>query len=117
MNIPGVWESSFVVDGRTPLGLWEGGIATLTESRGHCLEVPADQQNVEWIIDLGKQARIDHLILFPCALPELSGPGVMPPRLKAEIASNPEFDGSVCIASNGARDIPIDLTTPVILSA
>jgi signal transduction histidine kinase len=117
VNIPGVWEPSFVVDGRTPLGLWEGGIATLTESRGHCLEVPADRQDVEWIIDLGKQTQIDHLILFPYALPELSGPGVMPPSLKVEIASNPDFDDSVRIASNGVRDIPIDLTTPVILSA
>jgi signal transduction histidine kinase len=114
VDIPGVWEPSFVVDGRTPLGPWEGGILSKTESRGHCLEVPADRQDVEWIIDLGKKARIDRLVLFPYALPELSGPGVVPPRLKIEIACNPEFDGSVCIASTGARDLPIDLTTPVI---
>ena len=42
---------------------------------------------------------------------------MVPPRLKVEIASNPEFAGSVCIASTGARDLPIDLTTPVIFPA
>lgn len=117
VDIPGVWEPSFVVDGRTPLGLWEGGISTLTESRGHCLEVPSDEQTVEWIIDLGKHARVDRLVLFPYALPELSGPGVVPPRLKFEIACDPGFQNSTGIASNGIHDLPIDLTTPVIFPA
>jgi signal transduction histidine kinase len=117
VDIPGAWEPGFVVDGRTPLGLWEGGVSTLTESRGHCLEVPVDRQDVEWIIDLGEAARIDRVVLFPYALPELSGPGVVPPRLRVEVADNPEFTGATCIASNGADNLPIDLTTPVIFPA
>jgi signal transduction histidine kinase len=114
VDIPGVWEPAFVVDGRTPLGLWEGGISTLNESRGHCLEVPVDRQEVEWIIDLEQPTRIDRVVLFPYALPELSGPGVVPPRLKVEISDHANFKDATCIASNGAGDLPIDLTTPVI---
>ncbi len=113
VDIPGMWEPAFLVDGRTPLGLWEGGLWTL--SRGDCLEVPADQQQVEWVIDLGETARIDRLVLFPYALPELSGPGVVPPRLRVELAGNPDFRDTALIASNGERELPVDLTTPVIL--
>jgi signal transduction histidine kinase len=117
VDIPGVWEPSFVVDGRTPLGLWEGAASIENDSRGHLLEVPADRQDVEWIIDLGETTRVDRIVFFPYALPELSGPGVVPPRLRVEIADNPAFEGAVLIASNGSRDLPVDLTTPVIFSA
>lgn len=113
VEIPGMWEASFLVDGRTPLGLWEGGLWTL--SRGDCLEVPVHQQNVEWVIDLGTTTPIDRVVLFPYALPELSGPGVVPPRIKVEVADNPEFTGATRIAANGERDLPVDLTTPVVL--
>lgn len=112
VDIPGMWEPPFLVDGRTPLGLWEGGIWAL--SRGDCLEVPFEQQSVEWEIDLDQEVSIDRVVLFPYALPELSGPGVVPPRLKIELADNPDFSGAVCIASNGDRDLPVDLTTPVV---
>jgi signal transduction histidine kinase len=114
VDIPGIWEPSFVVDGRTPLGQWEGGLPT--DSRGDCLEVPSDQQGVEWVIDLAETSSIDRIVFFPYALPELSGPGVVPPRLQVELADNPEFTGAVRIASNGTRDLPVDLTTPVIFS-
>lgn len=114
VDIPEMWEAPFVVDGRTPLGLWEGGMVTWTLSRGDCLDVPADQQAVEWVIDLTKPAVIDRVILFPYALPELSGPGVVPPRIKVELASKPDFSDAVLIASNGERDLPVDLTTPVV---
>jgi len=113
--IPGMWEPSFVVDGRTPLGAWQGGI--WTASHGDCLEVPADNQHVEWVIDLGKKTTVDRLVFFPYALPELSGPGVVPPRLRVEVADNSDFNGATCIATNGERDLPVDLTTPIVLPA
>lgn len=113
VEIPGMWEADFLVDGRTPLGIWEGGLWTL--SRGDCLEVPVDRQNVEWVIDLGEPTPIDRIVLFPYALPELSGPGVVPPRLQVEIADDPNFNSPTLIASNGQRELPVDLTTPVVM--
>lgn len=112
VDIPGMWEPEFLVDGRTPLGLWEGGMWTL--SRGDCLEVPESDQKVEWMIDLRKNTSIDRVVLFPYALPELSGPGVVPPNLVIELSNSPDFSNPVCIASNGARTLPVDLTTPII---
>ncbi|WP_193214866.1 histidine kinase [Luteolibacter marinus] len=112
VDIPGMWEPRYLVDGRTPLGLWEGGIWTL--SRGDCLEVPEVNQQVEWQIDLQKESSIDRVILFPYALPELSGPGVVPPRLKIELSDCPDFSNATCIATQGAKELPVDLTTPVV---
>jgi signal transduction histidine kinase len=115
VEIPGVWEAGFLVDGRTPLGLWEGGESTWTTSRGDCLEVTADQQQTEWVLDLGVATAVDRLTIFPYALPELSGPGVIPPSLRVEIASAPDLSDAVRIACTGERDLPVDLTTPVVL--
>ncbi len=117
IEVPGIWDPSFVVDGRTPLGVWQGGITTWTISHGDCVEVPADNQKVQWLVDLGETTTVDHMVFFPYALPELSGPGVVPPRLRVEIADNPDFNGATCIASNGTRDLPVDLTTPVVMAA
>jgi signal transduction histidine kinase len=117
VEIPGTWEAGFLVDGRTPLGLWEGGESTWTTSRGDCLEVTAGQQETQWIIDLGTVDRIDRLTLFPYALPELSGPGVMPPELRVELAAGRDFNDATVISTTGPRDLPVDMTTPAILPA
>jgi signal transduction histidine kinase len=76
-----------------------------------------DNQHVEWLIDLGEEAPVDRVIFFPYALPELSGPGVVPPRLRVELSSSPDFKDSICIASTGEQDLPVDLTTPIVLPA
>lgn len=113
VDIPGVYEPSFVVDGRTPLGTWQGG-PVWSRSLGDCLDVPLDNPHVEWVLDLGEQSTVDRVILFPCAVPELAGPGVIPPRLRVEIASGPDFSDAVCVATNGDKEFPVDLTTPIV---
>ncbi len=113
VDIPGMWEGRFVVDGRTPLGIWQGGL--WTDSQGDCLEVHPDQPKVEWIIDLGTTSAVDRVILFPYALPELSGPGVIPPRLRVETALQADFSDAATIATTGDTDLPVDLTTPIVL--
>jgi signal transduction histidine kinase len=115
VNVPGVWEPSFIVDARTPLGLWQGGL--WTASHGDCLEVPGDNPRVEWVVDLGEDLPVDRVILFPYAIPELSGPGVIPPALKIELASAEDLHDAVAIATTGPRDLPVDLTTPIVLPA
>ena len=115
VDIPGMWEPEFIVDGRTPLGIWQGGL--WTASHGDCLEVPSDNPYVEWVTDLGAETEVERVILFPYALPELSGPGVIPPRLRVELSSTPDFTDPHCIASTGEQDLPVDLTTPIVLPA
>ncbi|WP_081885808.1 ATP-binding protein [Haloferula sp. BvORR071] len=113
VEIPNRWAPQYIVDGRTPLGIWQGGL--WTASHGDCLEVPIDNQRVEWIIDLGESTTVDRMVFFPYALPELSGPGAVPPRLNVEVSDTPDFAKPTRIASSGDRDLPVDLTTPIVM--
>ncbi|MDB6078372.1 MAG: hypothetical protein JWO82_2119, partial [Akkermansiaceae bacterium] len=113
VEIPGAWEPRFLVDGRTPLGLWEGG--RWSASRGDCMDVPGDAQRAEWSLALDRESRIDHVVVYPYALPELSGPGVIPPRLKVEIATQADFSDAREVGSTDGRELPVDLTTPVVI--
>lgn len=113
VDIPGMWSPQFIVDGRTPLGVWQGGM--WTASHGDCLEVPKDNQRAEWVLDLGKSTAVERMIFFPYTLPELSGPGAVPPKLIVEVADNPEFTNAKQIGTSGDRDLPVDLTTPIVM--
>jgi signal transduction histidine kinase len=113
VNIPGVWDPRFLVDGRTPLGLWEG--PRWSASRGDCLDVPGDSQRAEWTLALDRESQLDQVVVYPYSLPELSGPGVIPPHLKVEIASQADFSDAVPIGDTGERDLPVDLTTPIVI--
>lgn len=113
VDIPGMWAPQFIVDGRTPLGVWQGGI--WTASHGDCLEVPKDNQRAEWVIDLGQETAVERMVFFPYTLPELSGPGAVPPKLIVEVADNPEFTKAKQIGSSGERELPVDLTTPIVV--
>lgn len=87
MDADDSWDPSFAIDGRTPLGVWEGG--KWTSSRGELIDVPADQQQVRWILDLGQSNSIDRVLLYPYMLPELAGPGVLPSQIKVYLADEP----------------------------
>jgi signal transduction histidine kinase len=117
VDVPGVWAPEYLVDGRTPLGLWEGGASAWTVSRGDCLEVTAENPRADWILDFGKSTTVDRLVFFPYVLPELSGPGVVPPSLKVEVSGRSDFSDATVIATSGGDSLPVDLTTPLVLAA
>ncbi|MEM1085993.1 MAG: discoidin domain-containing protein [Verrucomicrobiota bacterium] len=84
------WSPQFINDGRTPLGHWEGG--RWTNSRGFYLEVPRENQQVEWIIDLGQPESIDRVVLFPYLIPELAGPGALPGKMTLALSNKATLD-------------------------
>lgn len=86
------WSPNFINDGRSPLGPWVGG--AWSNSRGFYLEVPVNNPQVEWMIDLGQSEAIDRVILFPYLLPELGGPGVIPEETTVSISDEPHFNSS-----------------------
>lgn len=100
------WSPEFINDGRSPLGLWEGG--NWTNSRGFYLEVPANSPQVEWVIDLGQSEAIDRVVLFPYLLPELAGPGILPEEMKIAISDEPTLGGHSTLAtlSGGEASCP-----------
>ncbi len=113
VDVPGMWSPEYLVDGRTPIGMWEGGM--WSTSRGDCLEVSAQTPIVEWHLDLEWCGEIDRIVLFPYFLPELSGPGIMPPRLRIESSKTPDFNHATVIAATGERGLPVDMSTPLVL--
>jgi signal transduction histidine kinase len=88
MSGPGRWEPQFAIDGRTPLGSWEGG--AWINSRGSAIGVPAADAAVEWLVDLGKSEPIDRVTLFPYELPEFGGTSILPSDLSISVGDDPE---------------------------
>lgn len=104
------WEARFAIDGRTPLGSWESG--QWTRSRGFRFEVPAGDQQAEWIIDLGRREPIDRVVLFPYSLPELAGPGITPGDFEVLLLDTPGGSGSPGLRYPGGESI-CPLTVPL----
>jgi signal transduction histidine kinase len=106
MNGSNEWSPEFINDGRTPLGPWEGG--AWTNSRGFYQELPANDQLVEWVIDLGQSEAVDRVIVFPYLLPELGGPGVLPEDMSISINDDPHFNpaGTIGTLTGGEASSP-----------
>jgi signal transduction histidine kinase len=67
MNVPGIWYPKALVDGRTPLGIWQNGNEKLMQT-GDSVTVPEAQDVVSWSIELGQDKPLDRVILFPYQL-------------------------------------------------
>lgn len=88
LDDPGYWSPEFVVDGRSPLGIWEGG--KWTNSRGQIVSVPPTAQGTEWRIDLGHPVPVDRIVLFPLQMPELGGVYALPQQLEVRVSHDPK---------------------------
>ena len=77
-QVTDAWEPRFLTDGRSPLGLWEGG--TWSPSRG--ILIPTEEsppfQPLELVIDLGRELPIDRIHLLPLECNGMPGIGVLP---------------------------------------
>ncbi|RYD34913.1 MAG: hypothetical protein EOP85_19445, partial [Verrucomicrobiaceae bacterium] len=67
LNATGIWYPDALTDGRTPLGIWQNG-GTPKEVSGDSITVSSPEETVSWKVDLGKQADIDRVVLFPYQL-------------------------------------------------
>ncbi len=112
MDVPGSWSADFINDGRSPLGVWEGG--QWEKSEGEYIEVSATSQTVEWILDMGEEEAVDQVILFPFRLPELVGPGVLPAELQVSLSATPDFDpaNATELIEGGESSTPLLIRPP-----
>ena len=77
-RVNGAWEPRFLTDGRSPLGLWEGG--SWSPSRGMLIpteEIPPFEP-LEIVVDLGRDMPIDRIHLLPLESVGMPGIGVLP---------------------------------------
>lgn len=64
MNVPGIWNPKALTDGRTPLGVWQNGNQSPTDS-ADAITVPDAKDPVSWSIELDHDTPVDRVILFP----------------------------------------------------
>ncbi|BCX49266.1 hypothetical protein HAHE_31740 [Haloferula helveola] len=88
LDSPGQWDAQYAVDGRSPLGVWEGG--QWINSRGQIFEVEPGREQAEWIIDLGEPEPIDRIVAFPFQMPELGGTSALPGDIEVFVSDDPE---------------------------
>lgn len=67
LNALGIWYPEALVDGRTPLGIWQNGGRPQHES-GDSAAVSCAEETVSWRIQLEHAEQIDRLVLFPYQL-------------------------------------------------
>jgi len=104
------WNPRYATDGRTPLGIWEGG--NWTKSRGDAFDVTELEQQAEWIIDLGEARPVDRVVLYPYSMPELGGNGALPDQIQIELTSSPEERPTAAAASIPGGESSTPLTIP-----
>jgi signal transduction histidine kinase len=80
LNAPGIWYPEALVDGRTPLGIWQNGGRPLHEF-GDSATVSRADEAVSWRIDLEEPAQIDRLVLFPYQLDRSFESSVFPDEI------------------------------------
>lgn len=101
LTIPGSWAPEYLTDGRTPLGIWQSG--PWTKDRGDLVQVSDPNDPVEWTIDLGKSQPIDHLVMFPYELSELSDSAVLSGEIKIWISDQADGSNAHEITGLGSR--------------
>jgi signal transduction histidine kinase len=81
MNTPEVWFPHALVDGRTPLGIWQNG-KTPSSQPGDAIRVLGADETVSWSIDLDQEGALDRVVLFPYQLDNSSESSVFPESMK-----------------------------------
>ncbi len=64
MDSPGIWTSSALIDGRTPLGIWQN-IPKKHQDSDDAIVVKSADETVTWTMSLDTALPINHLVLFP----------------------------------------------------
>lgn len=64
LDAKGIWYPEALVDGRTPLGIWQNGNKPNDDS-GDAVMVSSDQEPTTWTIPLNSVNPVDRVVLFP----------------------------------------------------
>lgn len=85
-----IWYPEALVDGRMPLGIWEGGHLAPLGSRGDLIEVAQLGEEVMWSISLDEARGLDHVILYPYILRDVMEAGLLPEVLEVQVRNGSE---------------------------
>lgn len=82
-TVPGIWSPEFLTDGRTPLGIWQGG-EWAGKNRGDLINVKPGEQ-ITWTLDLPKSSPLERVVLFPHLVSGMLDSAVLPDSLNVEV--------------------------------
>lgn len=91
VTVPGLWYPEALVDGRTPLGIWQNGI-TPDKNTGDAVVVDNAESVTIWSLELDQTTPLDRVVLFPYQISRSFQTSVFPEALVIELVRE---DGSV----------------------
>ena len=90
LSVPGLWYPEALVDGRTPLGIWQNGTST-HDNTGDAVMVENADDVTTWTLDLNETTQLDRVVLFPYQVSRSFQTSVFPEALAIELVQE---DGS-----------------------
>lgn len=102
INTPEVWFPKALVDGRTPLGIWQNGEEPGINP-GDAVNIIHPGETVSWSIELDQAGALDRIVLFPYQLDNSSESSVFPESLKVFLSDS----------SGGEEQLAFDWKNPL----
>jgi signal transduction histidine kinase len=87
LDVPGQWAPEYLTDGSMPLGIWQGG-EWKRSSQGEVVTASSPSDRISWTLDLGTNAPISRVHLFPQAMPGQADCTILPAQLTVTLESS-----------------------------
>lgn len=103
MNSKGLWYPEALVDGRTPLGVWQS-VVNGGGQTDDSIVVANDTDQVSWSLELERAAPLNRIVLFPYQLSQSSESLVLPEVLEVYLKSpGSNEEQLICTVENPIR--------------
>jgi signal transduction histidine kinase len=113
MDETGIWNPQALVDGRTPLGIWQNGVRPGNDL-GDVVEVAGNDEAVSWSLPLETPAPLDRIVLFPYQLTRSYESSVFPETLTLHLTS--ESGGTEQLVYQWSNPLPgASSMTPLVI--
>jgi signal transduction histidine kinase len=90
LNVPGLWGPEALIDGRTPLGIWQNGTSP-NQNPGDAVVVEQADGITTWSLQLDETTPLDRVVLFPYQVSRSFETSVFPESLAIQLVRE---DGS-----------------------
>ncbi len=112
LDVPGLWYPAALVDGRTPLGIWQNGGRPDLEP-GDAVLVEGEHNTTTWKVDLSSPAALDRIVLYPYQVNRSFEASVFPESFQVFVDDEPAAIHTWTNSLAGASHMtPLVIPTP-----